>query len=81
MMPGYGNGMGGWGWIYMSLGTIVFVVLIGLVVWLLVRATGTSGGNRPAAPADSAREILAQRYARGEIDEQEHQQRLRTLGG
>jgi putative membrane protein len=81
MMPGYGNGMGGWGWIYMSLGTLVFVVVIGLVVWLLVRATGTSGGNRPAVAGDSAREILAQRYARGEIDEQEYQQRLRTLGG
>ncbi|WP_026209029.1 SHOCT domain-containing protein [Catelliglobosispora koreensis] len=78
MMPGYGGGMGGWGWIFMSLSTLVFFALIAGVVWLVIRATGSS---RPAAGGDIARQILAERYARGEIDEQEYQQRLRTLGG
>jgi len=57
MMPGFGNGMGGWGWMFMSVGTLVFLALIALVVWLLVCSTSTSG--RPTAPADSARKTLA----------------------
>jgi putative membrane protein len=43
-------------------------------VWLVVRAT-TTGSDK-----GGAREILAQRNARGEIDDQEYQQRLRILG-
>jgi putative membrane protein len=82
MMPGYGGGGMGWGWMLMSAGTLVFIVLIAGVVWLLVRSTGTGAGGSPtAAPGDSAREILTQRYARGEIDDAEYQQRLRTLTG
>jgi putative membrane protein len=71
--------MEGWGWIFMSFGTLLFVALIGLAVWLAIRAT--SSASRPTAAGDSAREILAQRYARGEIDEREYQQRSRVLSG
>lgn len=82
MMPGYGYGMGGWGWIFMSLGTLAFVGLIALAVWAVLHTTNSgSSGARTAPGADSAREILAQRYARGEIDDQEYQQRLYTLSG
>lgn len=79
MMPGYG-GMGGWGWLFMLLSSLTFVALIGVAVWLLVRATGPGGTPQPRDTTGSAREILAQRYARGEIDEQDYQQRLKTLG-
>ena len=71
MMPGFGGGMGGFGWMAMSLGWLVFLAFAAAVVWLLVRT---------ATPQDSARKILDQRYARGEINDQEYQQRLRTLG-
>jgi putative membrane protein len=74
MMPGFGGGMGGFGWMAMSLGWLVFLALTGAVVWLVVRTT-TTGNSK-----GSAREILAQRYARGEIDDEEYQQRLRVLG-
>jgi putative membrane protein len=82
MMPGYGYGMGGWGWIFMSLSTLAFLALIALVVWAVLRTSnsGNSGG-RSVPGGESAREILAQRYARGEIDDQEYQQRLRILSG
>jgi putative membrane protein len=80
MMPGYG-GMGGWGWMFMSLSSFVFIALLGVTVWLLVRATGPGRAPQPRDSTSSAREILAQRYARGEIDEQEYRQRLHTLGG
>lgn len=69
MMPGYGY-MGGWGWIVMSLSTLVFLALIALVVWLVAR-TASGGNSRQDSGAHSARQILAERYARGEIDEQE----------
>ncbi|HZM84398.1 MAG TPA: SHOCT domain-containing protein [Candidatus Limnocylindrales bacterium] len=71
MMPGFGGGMGGFGWLAMSAGWLVFLALAVAVVWLLARNV---------TPRDSARTILDQRYARGEIDDQEYQQRLRTLG-
>ena len=74
MMPGFGLGMGGVGWLAMSLGWLVFLALVVAVVWLLVRNT------IDATPRDSARKILDQRYARGEINDREYQQRLRTLG-
>lgn len=82
MMPGYGYGMGGWGWIFMSLGTLAFLGLIALVVWAVLRTSNSgNSGARSAPDGGSAREILAQRYARGEIDDQEYQQRLHTLSG
>ena len=36
---------------------------------------------RPPAPHDGAKRILAERYARGEIDEHEYADRLATLRG
>lgn len=80
MMPGYGHGMDGWGWIFMSVGTLVFLALIGVVVWVLARATGM-GGRPTIAPVGSAWEILARRYAHSEIDEDEYRQRMAVLRG
>jgi len=76
-----GLGMSGWGWMFMSLGSLLFLVLVGAVIWLLVYATTGGGGHPASAPTGSARETLAQRYARGEIDDEEYQQRLRILTG
>ena len=73
MMPGFGGGMGGFGWMAMSLGWLVFLALAVAVMWLPLRTTSTNGTGR-------AKEILDQRYTRGEIDDQEYHQRLRTLG-
>jgi putative membrane protein len=72
MMGGYGMGDFGFGGIFMSLWWILIV--IGLVV--LVRWMISSGAN-PAT--DSALKILKERYARGEIDEQEYQKRKQDL--
>lgn len=74
---------GGWGagtWVLMSLLMIAFwtVVVVG-VVWL-VRGSGrapTSTG--PSAAGGSARRILDERLARGEISEEEYRQRRATL--
>ena len=83
MMFWYGHGMSGWGWFGASLGMIVFWALIITVLVLLFRGLGrsTPGGSRDVASrtTSSAEELLAERFARGEIDEDEYQRRLRVL--
>ena len=54
---------------------ILLVVLVGLGVWAVVRATH----NRGPHPHDRAREILAERLARGEITPEEYRERLQQL--
>ena len=83
MMFWWGEGMTGWGYALMSVSMVLFwgVVILGIVA--LVRylgrssqSTGGAGGPRP-----SAEQLLAERFARGEIDEQEYQSRLAALRG
>lgn len=50
---------------------IVAVVVLGLVV--------ARGDDRAPRPSDDAREVLRQRFARGEIDEDEYDRRRRVL--
>jgi putative membrane protein len=63
---------GGWWWM-----TIAMVVFWGLVAWVaftLARRPGAEdGGSRSAA------DILAERYAQGEIDDEEYQRRRAAL--
>jgi putative membrane protein len=74
-----GWGMG-WGWLFLLL-VIVGVVLI-VVAVLRSTGSGRSGaGGDVAARSRHAEEVLAERYARGEIDRAEYEERLRTLRG
>jgi putative membrane protein len=82
---GSGMGMGmGWMWLFWLL-LIVGVILLAVVV---VRVLG-GGVTRGAADRDSnrappgrsrAREVLDERYARGEITSEEYRERLQGLG-
>lgn len=63
MMWGYNPGWGGW--LMMSVGMVVMLVLLGILVWTLIRWLN----SRATPPGSSALEILQQRYARGEIDD------------
>jgi putative membrane protein len=80
MMYWYGNGMSGWGYALMTVGMVLFwgAVIFGIVA--LVRYVGRGGppAGEPAPPATPER-LLAERFARGEIDEDEYQRRLATL--
>jgi putative membrane protein len=70
----------GWGWLFMAL-LLAGLVLV-VVVLVRVLAGGTSGGPAAGAVAagqQRARQILAERYARGEINTEEYQARLRAL--
>ena len=80
MMMWYGSN-GGWGgWLLMTIAMVLFWALIITAVVLIVRylvsqrLTGTS-----AVSARTPEEVLAERYARGEIDDDEYQRRLALL--
>lgn len=82
MMYGYGSGFGIGGWILMGLGFVVFWGLVVTLVIVLVRRSRT--GSPPlvyASRHQTALDILAERFARGEIDEQEFASRRRALLG
>ncbi|MGE5087815.1 MAG: SHOCT domain-containing protein [Candidatus Levyibacteriota bacterium] len=78
MMGGYGWG-GGWG--FGVVGMLLWWVLIILGIVLLAKwlYRGSRGGGQ--GTANRAMEILRERYARGEIDKQEFEERKRDLGG
>jgi putative membrane protein len=67
MMWGYGFG---WGWLMMALGTILWIAVLVVLVWALIRWLNarTSTQVHPLQSGPTALEILQQRYARGEID-------------
>jgi len=70
-----GDHMGrGWWWV-MGIGWLIFLAFIVLLVVVLVR-TFTNGPAR-----GSADDILAERFARGEIDEDEYRRRRNALRG
>lgn len=72
-MHGFG-GMGfgmGWGWIIGLIGLIA-------VIWLVI--SNTYRRDSQIKPREkSALEILKERYARGEIDQQEFEEKKRNL--
>ena len=65
MMRWYGSGMGPVGWIAMGL---FWLILLGLIVWLVIRLLPGSSGRTSRPSGESAAEILDRRMARGEID-------------
>ena len=79
----YGSGMmyggrGIFGWLMMILIIVLVVaVSIGVIRWIF------PGGHRPPsgspAPHNSALDILEERYARGEIDKDEFEEKRKTL--
>lgn len=58
----------------------LFWLLVAVTVFVLVRRR-FRGGRGPWRPAASAESVLADRFARGEIDEAEYLERLAVLRG
>lgn len=74
----HGMGWGGmvWGWLFLA----VLVVGVALLVIALVHGWNSARKQPPAMGRSRAREILDERYAQGEIDTSEYQERLQQLG-
>jgi len=72
----YWNGdWNGWAWVVMVISMLAFWALVALGVWLAVRSSLRS----PAEGSRSAEETLRQRYAAGELDDEEFARRLNVL--
>ena len=65
MMRWYGSGMGPLGWLVMGL---FWLILLGLIVWLVSRLLPGSTGGTTRSSGESALDILDRRLASGEID-------------
>jgi len=78
----WGNGMGGWGYLLMAMSMVVFWGLLIAGVVLLVRYVAGER-PRPAPPlaGPDPRAVLAERFARGDINEDDYRQRLKVLSG
>lgn len=82
MMNGGFGGMG-WGWLW----PVILVLGLAVLGWGLWRARSSSRGEgvagreeRPQGMShDRSRDILRERYARGEITEEEMRERMRAL--
>jgi putative membrane protein len=77
----WGGDTGGWGYVLMVLSFVLFWGTIITAIVLLARASGTGGrrydGGAPGRGV--AEDLLAERFARGEIDENEYTARLAVL--
>jgi len=78
MMHGTGGTMGyGWaatGWIFMIL---FWTAIILLIVWLYKQITGAE--SEPSVTGETPLEILKRRYAKGEIDKEEFEEKKKDL--
>ena len=82
---GYHHWDGPWqGWFMGPMMMIVFLVIAVIVVVLLVRWLGAQGpghsGSHHAPSGRSPLDILKERFAKGEIDKEEYEERRRVLG-
>ena len=78
----WGDAGHGWGW-GMGFGMIGMVLFWALVIFgivVLVRRLGGSSASSGPPLSKTALDILNERYARGEIDKQEFEEKKRDLG-
>jgi putative membrane protein len=82
MMGGHDGFWGAWGGLGVGLMVLVWLAVLGLVAWAVVRlGSSRPGGSTAAPPPDSARSLLDQRLARGEIDAEEYARVRRLIEG
>ena len=86
-MGGFDRGaMGGWGsfgWLGMLIPLLFWGGLLALIACAVVRIFATQanrGGERLLAQGSSAEETLRERFALGEINAEEYEERRRILG-
>ncbi|MGV8911245.1 MAG: SHOCT domain-containing protein [Rhodoglobus sp.] len=79
MMWGYGNM--GWAWGY----GLLAIVGIALLIYVVVRLASKTSGRTEAAQepkhgnASGAKQILEERFARGELTAEQYREQLRVL--
>jgi putative membrane protein len=76
----YQHGMGGGWWALMIIGMVIFwaIFVAGAVALIRYYRSGREG-SAPQSPKSSAIAILQERFARGEMSEEEYSRRMRML--
>lgn len=84
---GYGSHMMGWGggWFGMIFGSFFMILVLAMVIAaavLIVRRIGGpwNGSQTTHQQARTPSEILKERFARGEIEKEEYEERRRVIG-
>jgi putative membrane protein len=84
MMMWYGSNGWGWGgWIPMTVGMVLFWALVITAVVLAIRYLAgprDTAASPPGSAQKRPEEVLAERFARGEINDEDYRQRLTVLG-
>jgi putative membrane protein len=73
------HAMNGWGWFAMSISTVLLWALLITVAVLLFRTLNRTPGHPSTPVSASPEQLLADRFARGEIDEDEYRNRMAVL--
>src|SRR5512140_1459319 len=76
MMGWSGGGMGYGAWMFMGL---FWLLLLGLIIWAVVRLLPDRRGDGARRDVDTPEDILDKRFARGEIDLETYQARRSAL--
>ncbi len=76
--------MGGWGggvswWLFGLINLVLLGAVVVGVVWAIDRLQSQRGQEAGPAPSESALDILKRRYALGEIDRREFEEKKRDL--
>jgi putative membrane protein len=82
-MPNFGVFEGGLFLVFLIINVAFWVGLFALIflgIRWLIRQNASDRSRSADLPEDTALELLRQRYARGEIDATEYEERRRTLG-
>jgi len=73
--------MTGWDWFTASVGMVLMWALLIAVAVLLYRSLNRTSEPRGTTAHPSPEQLLAERFARGEVDEEEYRRRLAVLRG
>jgi len=81
MMHDWSGSMSGWGWTWMALALLAFAGLSAAGIVVAARYPWRRENPRAIEPPVSpkAENLLAERFARGEIDEDDYWQRVHAL--
>ena len=75
------SGMTGWWWmIGWGLLVVIGIVLLAVVAVRLLSARHPNRSGQDFATRSTARQVLDERYARGDLTNDEYHERVRTIG-
>lgn len=74
-----GDHMGDWGWGWMTLAWLFSILVVALVVWAVWAIARR--GTGPSVRGGGAVALLEERFARGDISQEEYRERRELLEG